>query len=250
MPEDIQQPDSELMKIDNVEYPILTPGQNTSAAMQIAQQSMFDLSAWDLPRIKWPTQGNTVWQFMTPDGPVSADWITGILVYFKEGYDFWAHVFGDEESGPPQCSSSDGCVGVGDPGGECRTCPYFQWGSRSQIDPRNPDTNAKACRHTTRMFVVQHGSTMPTLVVAPPTSIKAMRQYSLALAGKNLFYFGVETHIGLQPKQSGKFVVGEANCVQGRVLNNEQIKEAYRMWDTFKRMYEGVQPTQEEAGTI
>jgi hypothetical protein len=249
--ERIVQPESDQMTIVNTEYPILTPGQNTSLALQVAQDSMFDLSAWDMPRIKWPTGGDTHWTYMTAQGPQSTDYLVGILVYFKEGYDFWSHIYGEEESGPPECSSNDGKIGVGTPGGHCKHCQYHEWGSRALIDPKSEGSQAKACRHSTRMFLIQHGSTMPTLIVAPPTSVKALRRYNLQLAGTNLFYFGVETHLGLQPKQSGRFTVAELNPVQGRVLNNDQVKEAFRMWGTFREMYEGnPRATQQEAGSL
>jgi len=247
----IQQPPSALATIADGEYPILSSGHNASAAMQIAQESMFDLSAWDLPRVKWPSKDAMLWTLMTPEGPKALEYLTGILVYFKEGFDFWSHPFGAEESGPPECSSNDGRTGVGTPGGSCQQCPWFQWGSRTQIDTANPESNAKACRHSTRMFLMMTGSTMPTLIQAPPTSVKAIRKYSLALAGTSMFYFGVESYLGIQPKQAGNFTIAELVLQMGRVLTNEQLRESYKLWATFRAMYEGgPRATQEEAGTI
>ncbi len=247
----IKQPPSALATIADGEYPILSSGHNASAAMQIAQESMFDLSAWDLPRVKWPSKDAMMWNLMTPEGPKALEYLTGILVYFKEGFDFWSHPFGSEESGPPECSSNDGRTGVGVPGGDCQRCPWFQWGSRTQIDPANPESNAKACRHSTRMFLMMAGSTMPTLIQAPPTSVKAIRKYSLGLAGTSLFYFGIESYLGLQSKQAGNFIIPELTLQMGRVLTNEQLRESYKLWATFRTMYEGgPRATQEETGTI
>jgi hypothetical protein len=248
--EKVHQPETEKMAIQDIEYPILAPGQTGSMAMDMAQDSMFELSAWDLPKVSMPRQGDTMWQIMTPEGPKSTEWLTGILVYFKEGYDFWAHAYGTEDTGPPDCSSVDGEYGYGDPGGACKMCPWFQWGSGQQINPQAGD-RSKACRHSTRLFLIQHGSTTPTLIVAPPTSVKAMRRYAMYLGGMGLFVIGVESHLGLVPKQSGNFKVSELNLQVGRHLNNEQIKESYRMWLSFKAMFErNPRATQQEADTL
>jgi hypothetical protein len=244
------QPGEADMTITDGEYPILNVHAQAADAMRFVTKSAFDMSAWDMPRIKVPRGGECLWQYMTAEGPVSSEYLSGILVFFKEGRDFWPVVYGSGEgSVPPSCSSLDGRTGVGDPGGNCLTCPWNQWGSRAQIDTSRPESNAKACRHTARLFIAQAGSSMPTLIVAPPTSLKRIRQYAMSLAGLGFYYFGVETHLGLIPVQSGGFPVAQINPVKGRVLNSQQCLKSRSMLESFESMFTTMSPMLDEAGS-
>jgi hypothetical protein len=246
------QPDHGDQTIEDHEYPVLDVHAATAEAMRFVMESTFDMSAWDLPRIKVPTGGVTTWQWMTPNGPVAAEHISGILIYFKEGRDFWPEVYGQGDAGnvPPSCSSIDGRVGVGNPGGPCNVCPWNQWGSRKTIDPSNPDSQAKACRHTARLFIAQPNQTIPCLVIAPPTSLKPIRRYAMGLAGMGYFYFGVESYLGLTPITAGRYTVAQINPLKGRVLNPAQLDRARDMLVSFAGMFANVRPTLNEAGSL
>lgn len=248
MPAGLTQPDKGDMTITDAEYPVLGVHAQTALALQFVTESTIDMSAWDLPRITVPSGGGTVWTYYTAEGPTSSEHLSGILVYYKEGRDFWPVVYGDGESVPPACTSIDGKIGMGDPGGNCYSCHWNQWGSRVEIDPRNPQSNAKACRQTARLFLLQPGSNLPTLIIAPPTSIKPIRRYVMQLAGMGYIFFGVETHLYLQEATAGGYKVAQIAPVKGRTLNQEQLQKSFGMRESFRGMFEAIRPTMDEAG--
>lgn len=53
--------------------------------------------------------------------------------FYRTAYDPKKAKAGDVSQ--PDCKSTDGITGVGDPGGECRTCPMSQWGQDGSPPP-------------------------------------------------------------------------------------------------------------------
>lgn len=146
---------------------------------------------FDLPRVKMPSGGGKTWELDSPlVGTQAVPVLEGIVVYQRQGRSYWENP--DPTGEPPQCSSRDGIVGIGDPGGECRTCPHAQFGS----DPKNG--RGQACKQTTQWFLLQPDSFLPLVLSMPPTSLQAAKQYMLALAGAGIRYSDVITGIALE----------------------------------------------------
>lgn len=145
-----------------------------------------------LERIKVPTGGGLFWQVPTLDGVEAAKSFEGVLIYQKPGRQFWAVAFDQRsETTPPDCVSDNMEHGVGDPGGLCRDCQYNQWGS-------HPKSKGKACRETRMLFILRPEEVIPTLVVAPPTSLQSVQAYLLRLTSRIIAYEGVVTTFGLE----------------------------------------------------
>ena len=91
-------------------------------------------------------------------------------VYWKEDYS------GSSQANPPDCLSRDMLNGEGDPGGECASCPFNEWGS-------GPN-GSKACSTRRRIFVLRPGEMLPTIVTASPINVGAMKSYGTKLTSK------------------------------------------------------------------
>ena len=68
----------------------------------------------------------------TLEGEESAKTVEGIIVGWRPARIYWKK--GLNEGGgklPPDCTSIDGFIGIGDPGGACATCPFSKFGSSS-----------------------------------------------------------------------------------------------------------------------
>lgn len=148
-----------------------------------------EVGEFDLPRVTIPAGGGTRWEVGSPlTGTESLESLEGIIVYQRLVRAYWPS---DDVSGePPQCSSRDAIVGVGDPGGDCKTCPYAQFGSDGR--------RGQACKQQTMWFVLRPDSFLPVVLGLPPTSLKAAKQYALALAGAGIALSGVVTSIALE----------------------------------------------------
>jgi len=147
-----------------------------------------------LPTVKVPAGGGL--NFELPSGDATKE-LRGVMILRQPVRAYWAGSIEDTGGGqPPDCSSQDAVTGHGDPGGDCLTCPLSQWGSK-------PDGgNAQACRHITRVFLLQPGHRLPLYFPAPPSAFRAAYVYNLALFDTNTDPFGVETVITLEKTQS------------------------------------------------
>ena len=122
---------------------------------------------------------------------------------------------------PPDCSSIDGRIGVGKPGGDCAACPLAQWDSA-------PDGGAgQACKQVKQLFMVRGASMLPEVVSLPPTSLKAVRQFFLKLATQGIQYYQCILRIELDKAQNqqGK-VYGKAVLVFDRMLSPAEAERA------------------------
>lgn len=149
------------------------------------------LNPFDLDRLKVPAGGGIAWEIPTLTGEVEiARSIEGIVVYQKNCRGYWP----DEYTGaatPPQCSSEDGVVGVGNPGGQCALCPMAQFGSSKN--------NSQACKAGRLLFLMTKDNILPKIISVPPTSIKPIKKFFLGLASKSIPYHGCVMSFALAP---------------------------------------------------
>lgn len=163
------------------------------------------IDAMQLSRIKIPTGGVTQWAVNTLTGEVMEPSLEVIICGIKGNEKvWWAETF-TGEGGPPQCYSHDGVTGWGvneigsnaEPSShDCKECPWNQWGSTKSGGP------GKDCSDIAFMFFFRSDSILPEMLVVPPSSLKAVRDYSMRLmsAGKNFRH--VVTRLGLTKAKS------------------------------------------------
>jgi len=164
------------------------------------------LRASDLARIRVPAGGGLAWD--KPDleqGTVSASEIQGVIVEQRDVRVYWAKAFAGG-SEPPQCASDDGENGHGNPGGLCADCPLAGFGSKV-IPGQKTKGRAQACRAMKLLFVLEADSLLPTCIVVPPSSLKAVRQYLVGLTSKARPYWSVETVLTLEKTKSADGIV-------------------------------------------
>ena len=99
-------------------------------------------------------------------------------------------------SAPPDCFSSDGEHGTGDPGGDCFSCPMNQWASADK-------GHGKACKEKRLLFLLRPDSVLPVVVQVPSTSIQNVKRYFLRLLDNKMSHWMVVTRLALEPAQSG-----------------------------------------------
>jgi len=151
--------------------------------------NMDDADAFSLPSVKMPTGGGVSWSVPTLEGEESEKEVEGVIVYNAPCRAFWPGDFAGGE--PPQCSSTDGIIGQGDPGGSCRSCPYSKFGSDEK-------SGGQACKAMQRLFMLRGEEVLPTLVTLPPTSKKPFRQFVTSLTSRRIPYYAVKVAIGLE----------------------------------------------------
>ena len=185
----------EVATVEEPKYPIAVPGSDVAAALaeNLGGES---LSAFDLQRVKIPSGGITSWVIDDIDGEEIAKTFNGIIVFHKLARSYWSEDIDDGGSGnPPDCSSSDCVTGIGEPGGECETCEYAQFGSAHKGE-------GQACKMMRQLFVVREGELLPLVLNVAPSSLKQIKSYLLRLAAKGRPYYSVVTEFSLVKKQN------------------------------------------------
>jgi hypothetical protein len=174
------------------------PSMLTEAFSQLGIDSM------QLSRLKIPAGGGTQWAVNTLTGEVMSNHLDIIVAGIKGNEKVWWRDDFSGAGGPPTCSSHDGITGFGTPSAEsdepgshaCKTCPWNQWGSSRSGGP------GKDCSDIAFLLFFQQDAQLPDLLVVPPSSLKAVRDYSMQLmrAGKNIRH--VVTRLSLERAKS------------------------------------------------
>ena len=160
---------------------------------------------FDLDQIKVPSgQGPAMWAVPTLEGEDDAvKTIDGVVIATQDIRVYYRKSFDAGGGGvPPDCSSTDGVRGHGDPGGDCAECTFALWGSalaKANGEPRK----GQACQAKRLLWMVRPEQMLPSIVVVPATSLKPVRRYQLALAGRGLRSWQVATSLALEKAQSG-----------------------------------------------
>lgn len=197
------------------QFALFTPeGREAAEAIKDALVPGETMDVFDLPTITIPAGGGRAWDI--PEGKPS-ETLTGVIILRQLVRAHWVEEFSGGGS-PPDCSSNDSIIGVGDPGGRCAACPLAQFGSGKD--------NTQKCRQITRLFLLTKEGVMPTLVNLPPTSYKNSKLYNLNLASRHRrAYHSVVTTIGLEQDQSsGGIVYSKATFTVDSLLDLDAAK--------------------------
>lgn len=157
------------------------------------------ITPFDLERVKIPTGGGIAWEIPTLEGdPEVMRNLDGVIVYHREPRAFWRKSFVESTgSEPPDCSSQFGDIGIGDPGGECASCQYAQWGSKPLL-PGQTESRGQWCRQIKLTFLLREETLLPLALFLPPTSLVNIRKYLLGLASRGQHYSSVLTRFTLE----------------------------------------------------
>lgn len=194
------------------------------------------ISEFDLDRVKVPAGGATVFQIPGLDGITNAEAIEGIILHIGIRRAFWRD---PTPSGkPPECYSTDGLHGIGDPGGECGSCPFNQFGSAVRAD--GGQGRGKRCREMRMMLLIRPEDRLPIVVIAPPASIKGMKQWLLRLP---VFMFQAVVRLELESDKNGdgiKYSKIVPHYV-GRI-SLDQARSLQKYAETLKQVIVGKAP--------
>ena len=179
------------------------------------------ITEFDLPRIK-VASGTALWLIPGLEGDTTDKGIEGVVVHVRDNRSYYQSK--DAGNVPPDCSSRDGIIGIGKPGGECAKCPLAQYDS-------DPDGGAgQACKQSKQLFMLRGTSMLPEVVSIPPTSLKAVRQFFLKLVTQRVPYHHCILRIELEKAQNAQGKpYGKALLKFVRKLSPEEIARAEEM---------------------
>lgn len=181
------------------------------------------LTRFDLESIKVPGSGGKTWQIETLEGSEAVPAITGVIVTWRDNRGYWKESFARSGGGtPPDCQSDDAIWGIGDPGGDCATCRFAQFGSAVRED--GTPGAGQACKLVRLLFVLQEKSLLPAVITCPPGSLKLVRSYFRRLTSEAIPYHHVLTRFTLENDRSETNILySQINPTLAGRLSEEEI---------------------------
>lgn len=211
-----------LVPVKLEQYAVMEHGIDT--VLDIMQENCSDgISINNLERIKMPSGGGASWETVSLDGEVeNIPTIEGVIIHKMRQRVYWKESFDETGGGvPPDCASKDARIGQGNPGGVCSQCPLSQYGSARKGDK---DLRGQACQERVILFVLRPGSLLPTIISAPPTSLKEVDSYMVRLAGAAKPFYGVITLFSLvKEKNKDGIAYAKIQPKLGQALSREEV---------------------------
>ena len=218
------------MALKNVETYMALQSDATSVLETIRENIGNDrITDRDLDRITVPLGGGLNWTVPTLEGEDSAKSLDGIIVHWTAPKAYWQTGMEVGGNTPPDCSSHDGEIGYGQPGGDCFSCPLNQWGSAE-------GGNGKACKEKRMLFLLRASDLLPIVIQAPSTSIQPIKKYFLRLANKSLPYWSVITSLSLEKGSNG------AGIAYSRISPNSAGPVPEEQRKVLKEYVEAIRP--------
>lgn len=181
-------------------------------------------------RVKIPSGGGLQFEIpgSDPESPDYTKTLQGVILYNHSAGGYWLE--GDEYSDDksPLCSSVDGKVGVGDPGGSCAICKLNEFGS-------GKGGKGKACKNMRVLYLLQDGEFLPIQLNLSPTSIRPFTDfYNMAFASKRRATFGSVVEIGLKRADNGTNVYSVATFKKLYDFSGEKLAQVKVCSESFR----------------
>jgi hypothetical protein len=149
---------------------------------------------FEFEQIKIPAGGATLFEIPGEDDDTeNVKEFSGVILYHHPINAYYATKF-TGGSNPPDCSSMDGKMGIGKPGGACAVCPLNEYDSG--------DDERKACQNRVRMYILREGEILPVLFSLPPASVRQFRKFLSKQLTKSRAYYEIVTRFSLEKASS------------------------------------------------
>ena len=143
-----------------------------------------------LDSIKLPTGASTQFELQGDgDEPIQCKEINCVILHQHAGFGYYKDKY-TGGSNPPDCGSFDGITGNGNPGGECRKCPFNQFGSG--------ENGAKACKNRRILYIQKEDELLPLTLSLPTGSLKEFSKYLMHQLTKGRKLNSIVTKISLR----------------------------------------------------
>lgn len=184
----------------------------------------------NFPRVKIPSGGALQFEIPTgdPDNPDYSKTLVGIILFNHPNNAYWPEGNEYDDNATPLCSSVDGRLGTGSPGGSCAACAMNAFGSAAE-------GRGKACKNMRVLYLLRSDELMPLQINLPPTSLKPFRLFmSQTFSARRRATYGSLVEIGLKKMNNGK---DDYSVATFRLLSDfcgEELAQIRAYADSFK----------------
>ncbi len=184
----------------------------------------------NFPRVKIPSGGALQFEIPSddPENPDYSKTLEGIILFNHPNNAYWPEGSEYDENSNPLCSSVDGKLGVGIPGGSCTSCAMNVFGSATE-------GRGKACKNMRVLYLLRSGEFMPLQVTFPPTSLKPFREFmNQSFILRRRATYGSLVQIGLKKMNNGKDDYSVATFRRLADFSGEELTQVRKYADSFK----------------
>lgn len=197
----------------------------------------------NFPRVKIPSGGALQFEIPTgdPENPDYARTLTGIILFNHPHNTYWPEGSEDDENATPLCSSTDGKLGIGCPGGSCASCAMNQFGSAAE-------RKGKACKNMRVLYFLRSGELVPLQLNLPPTSLKPFRLFiSQTFGFRRRATYGSLVEIGLKKMNNGRDDYSVATFRLLADLSGDELVQVREYANSFKEQIRAMLQQHTEA---
>ncbi|WP_300783290.1 hypothetical protein [uncultured Acetatifactor sp.] len=190
----------------------------------------------NFPRVKIPSGGSLQFEIPTgdPDNPDYAKTLTGVILFNHPNNAYWPEGSEYDDNAAPLCSSTDGRLGVGTPGGSCAICTMNLFGSAAE-------GKGKACKNMRVLYFLRSGEFIPLQINLPPTSLKPFRQFiSQTFSFRRRATYGSLVEIGLKKMNNGKDDYSVATFRLLSDLSGDELAQVRDYANSFKEQIRNI----------
>jgi len=183
------------------------------------------------PRVKIPAGGALQFEIPSddPENPDYSKYLEGVILFNHATGAYWPEGSEYDDNAVPLCSSVDGKLGIGEPGGSCPACALNRFGSAAE-------GNGKACKNMRVLYLLRSGEFMPLQVTLPPTSLKPFREFmNQSFSLRRRATYGSLVQIGLKKMSNGKDDYSVATFRRLCDFSGEDLAQIRAYADSFKQ---------------
>lgn len=217
-----------MMQQERFMLPTVTVAEGNFTSEEIAED--MDGLQMSFPRVKIPAGGALQFEIPSddPDNPDYQKHLTGIILYNHDNYAYWPEGNEYDDNTTPLCSSVNGKLGIGDPGGACTACALNRFGT-------GPEGKGKACKNMRALYLLRSGEYMPLQVMLPPTSLTPFREFmNQSFMIRRRATYGSVIQIGLKKANNGKDDYSVATFRRLYDLEGEDLAQIRAYANAFK----------------
>ena len=217
-----------LMEQNVFQLPMLTANDAEFSKDDLAEDR--DGMQLSLPRVKIPSGGALQFELpgSDPENPDYAKTLEGVILFQHAACAYWQEGSEYDDNATPLCSSVDGKVGIGTPGGTCASCEFNQFRSAS-------DGKAKACKNMRHLYILRSGEYLPILLSLPPTSLRPFNEFmNLSFLSRRRPAWSSIVEIGLKRVDNGANTYSVATFRKLRDFTGEELAQVKQYADNFR----------------
>ncbi len=181
-------------------------------------------------KVKIPGSGGLQFEISgdDPENPDYSKFLEGIILYNHAAGAYWQEGSEYDDNSLPLCSTVDGKLGSGDPGGLCSACPHNQFGT-------GKEGRGKACKNMRVLYLLRDGEFLPLQLSLPPTSIRPYNDFfNSAFATRRRATYGSLVQIGLKREENGSQLYSVATFKKIGDFSGEKLMEVKAYADDFR----------------